>query len=199
MKKLKNSLLAFIFIIGNVLAVSTGDTAPEFSLIDENGKKVSLSQFKGKHVVLEWLNHGCPFVKKHYKSGNMQNLQKEYTKKDVVWLSVISSAPGKQGHRNPAEAKKEKVEMKSLANHVLIDESGAIGKAYGAQTTPHMYIVNPKGKLVYQGAIDDKPSTDVDDVKGAKNWVKLALDESLSGKVVKFAKTNAYGCSVKYK
>ncbi len=179
-------------------AVQTGSPAPDFSVMDSSGKTVKLSDYKGKTVVLEWLNHGCPFVKKHYESHNMQDLQKKYTGKGVVWLSVISSAPGKQGHGDGAKVEEERKKLHANPTAILLDEKGVMGKAYGAETTPHMFVISKDGKLVYQGAIDDKPSTEKEDVKVAKNYVSAALDSTLAGKPVAVAQTKAYGCSVKY-
>lgn len=184
--------------MGSVLAVESGKLAPDFTLPSSGGKKVSLSDFKGKTVVLEWLNHGCPFVRKHYDSGNIPNLQKEFTGKGIVWLSVISSAPGKQGHSTPEQAEKEKKKYGSSATAILLDEKGEVGRMYGAKTTPHMYVIDPKGVLVYQGAIDDKPTTDEEDLKTATNYVRDALASVAQGKQVKVAQTKAYGCGVKY-
>jgi len=199
MKNIATTAFVFATIIGTVLAApQTGQPAPEFTLTDSNGKSHKLSDFKGKFVVLEWLNHGCPFVKKHYDGGNMQGLQKEYTGKDVVWLSIASSAPGKQGHMSPEETNKAKEEKGSAATAILIDEDGTVGKLYDAKVTPELYVINPEGTLVYMGAIDDKKSVDAADVAGAKNYVKQALDEALAGNPVSEPATEAYGCSVKY-
>ena len=178
---------------------SVGSPAPAFTLTDTNGKQRKLSDFKGKYVVLEWVNFGCPFVKKHYGSGNMQATQKKAVDKGAVWLSVCSSAEGKQGHMSAADWNEQIAERKLASTAVLIDESGAVGKSYGAKTTPHMYIINPDGVLIYKGAIDDKPTTSQDDIPGARNYVLAALDESMAGKAVSTASTRAYGCSVKYK
>jgi peroxiredoxin len=175
-----------------------GSPAPALTLIDTRGKQHNLADYKGKYVVLEWVNFGCPFVKKHYESGNMQATQKKAVDRGVVWLSVCSSADGKQGHMEAADWNNEIAARKMASTAVLIDESGQVGKAYGAKTTPHMYIVNPEGVLVYKGAIDDKPSTDQDDIPGARNYVLAALDESMAGKPVSTASTQSYGCSVKY-
>ncbi|HYC58049.1 MAG TPA: redoxin domain-containing protein [Thermoanaerobaculia bacterium] len=177
---------------------SVGSPAPAFTLIDTRGKQHNLADFKGKYVVLEWVNFGCPFVKKHYGSGNMQATQKKAVDRGVVWLSVCSSADGKQGHMAAAEWNNEIASRKMASTAVLIDESGQVGKTYGAKTTPHMYIVNPDGVLIYKGAIDDKPTTDQDDIPGARNHVLAALDESMAGKPVSTASTTPYGCSVKY-
>lgn len=176
-----------------------GQKAPEFTLLDTHGQKRSLSEFKGSFVVLEWINHGCPFVKKHYDSGNMQNLQGEYTPKGVVWLSICSSAEGKQGHFSTEEWNKITREKNASPTAVLLDAAGVVGKTYGAKTTPHMYVVDPKGLLLYKGAIDDKPSADPADTKTARNYVRAALEEALAGKPVSTPSTQSYGCSVKYK
>lgn len=178
--------------------VNTGETAPDFTLTDTNGKEQTLSSYKGKFVVLEWLNHDCPFVKKHYDSGNMQALQKEYTAKDVVWLSINSSAEGKEGYY-PADKANELTKEKGAApSAVLLDEKGKVGKLYGAKTTPHMFVIDPQGVLIYQGAIDSKASTDSEDIPTAKNYVKAALDEATAGKAVSESSIKSYGCSVKY-
>ena len=178
--------------------VENGKAAPNFTLKDSNGSDVSLSQFQGKHIVLEWLNHDCPFVMKHYNSGNMQNLQKTYTGKGVAWLSVMSSAPGNEGYYEAADVNRLNAEKKASPTAILQDPTGEVGKLYGAQTTPHMYVVDPKGVLIYQGAIDDIRSTNPDDVAKAKNYVSAALDEAMAGKPVSTPSTKSYGCSVKY-
>ncbi len=199
MKKNITSFLAVAALAAVAHAApEVGAPAPAFTLTDSNGQAHSLSDFQGKFVVLEWLNHGCPFVVKHYQSGNMQNLQKEYTGKDVVWLSIVSSAPGKQGHMSPEETNAAKAEKGSAATAVLLDEDGTVGKLYDAKVTPELFVINPEGNLVYAGAIDDKKSVDVADVEGAVNYVKQALDEALAGQAVSTPKTDAYGCSVKY-
>jgi peroxiredoxin len=159
---------------------------------------VSLSDFKGKVVVLEWTNYSCPFVVKHYGSGNMQKLQADAAAKGVVWLAICSSGPNQQGHAAPADALKACTERKSAATAYLIDESGATGRAYGAKRTPEMYVINADGILVYKGAIDDKKSVDPADIATAKNLVAAAIDETLAGKPVSTPETEAYGCSVKY-
>jgi peroxiredoxin len=199
MNNILKSTLALIIAAGTAVAApQVGQPAPEFTLTDSNGTSHNLSDFKGKFVVLEWLNHGCPFVQKHYDGGNMQGLQKEYTGKDVVWLSIVSSAPGKQGHMSPEETNKTKEEKGSAATAILIDEDGTVGKLYDAKVTPELYVINPEGVLVYMGAIDDKKSVDAADVAGAKNYVKQALDEAMAGQPVSEPSTTAYGCSVKY-
>jgi peroxiredoxin len=173
--------------------------APEFTLTDSNGKQHSLSDFHGKFVVLEWVNYDCPFVRKHYGSRNMQRLQRAYTEKDVVWLSICSSAPGKQGYFEPDELQARIIEEDAVPTAYLIDADGAVGKLYEARTTPHMFVISPKGILLYAGAIDDIASTDVDDVPKATNYVRTALDAALAGKPVTTTSTKSYGCSVKYK
>jgi peroxiredoxin len=175
-----------------------GAPAPAFGLSDQDGKPRSLSDYKDKVVVLEWLNYDCPFVRKHYNSRNMQGLQKEYTGKGVVWLSIISSAKGKQGNYPPEEVRKKNEERGGQATAILLDGDGKVGKLYGAKSTPTMVVIDQKGVLQYEGAIDDKPSTDVEDVPGARNYVREALDAVLAGKPVKTARTKSYGCSVKY-
>ncbi len=176
-----------------------GKPAPAFSAKDVDGRTRSLAEFKGKYVVLEWTNAGCPFVKKHYGSGNMQALQKESVGKGAVWLSLCSSAGGKEGSMSPAEWKDYLKEKGSGATDTLLDPDGSIGKAYAAKTTPHMFIVDPAGVLIYKGAIDDKPTTDAEDIKGAKNYVRQALTEAMAGKPVSEPETRSYGCSIKYK
>jgi len=199
MNIITKSTIALLVAAATALAApQVGQPAPEFTLTDSNGKSHKLSDFKGKFVVLEWLNHGCPFVIKHYESGNMQKLQKEYTGKDVVWLSIVSSAPGKQGHMSPEETNKTKADKGSAATAVLRDEDGTVGKLYDAEVTPELYVVDPEGTLIYMGAIDDVKSTDTADVAGAKNYVKQALDEAMAGKPVSEPSTSAYGCGIKY-
>lgn len=179
-------------------APTVGGPAPDFSVADTQGKPRTLSEFKGKRVVLEWHNQGCPYVVKHYSSGNMQRVQKRLTGDGVVWLTVISSAPGKQGHVSPAAADAYVKEQQAAPSAVLLDADGNVGRLYGAKTTPHMFLVDEKGVLVYAGAIDDKPTTDGDDVAGAKSHVLAAYDEVKAGKPVSTPSTAPYGCSVKY-
>jgi peroxiredoxin len=181
-----------------IASVAIDQPAPDFTLKDIDGKDVKLSQFKGKYVVLEWVNYDCPFVHKHYSTGNMQKLQANFTKKDVVWLSICSSAPGKQGHFPIADLKKRMVAEKAVPTDYLVDENGAIGGLYQAKTTPHMFVVDPKGILRYAGAIDDTPSTKAADVTTATNYVSSALDALLAGKSVAMKSSTPYGCSVKY-
>jgi peroxiredoxin len=175
-----------------------GNPAPAFSLTDSNGRGVSLAEFKGKTVVLEWTNHECPYVGKHYRGNNMQALQKKWTAQGVVWLSVISSAPGKEGYVSGAEANKLTVDRGAAPSAVLLDPTGKVGHAYGARATPHMYVINADGALVYAGGIDDQPSARLEDLKIAKNFVDNALNEISQGKPVSVSASRAYGCSVKY-
>jgi peroxiredoxin len=175
-----------------------GQPAPDFTLTDTMGQSHMLSALKGKFVVLEWSNYDCPFVKKHYGTGNMQKLQKTYTEKDVVWLTINSSAPGKQGNYPPEKWNEMIKEKGSAATAVLLDPDGTIGRLYGAKTTPHMFVINPEGVLIYKGAIDDQPSFKPETVTGAKNYVAAALDAAMAGKPVETPSTQSYGCSVKY-
>jgi peroxiredoxin len=175
-----------------------GSAAPDFSATDSKGKTHSLSQYKGKYVVLEWFNPECPFVKKHYGSSNMQKLQEEFTSKGVVWLSVDSSAPGKEGNLTPDQAEKNMSEWKTKSTALLLDQDGKVGQAYGAKNTPHMFVINPEGKVVYEGAIDSKATPNPSDIPSSTNYVKVALDASLAGKPVPTAQTKPYGCSIKY-
>ena len=180
-------------------ATTVGQPAPDFSLTDVNGKAVKLSEFKGKTVVLEWTNPGCPFVQKHYNTSNMQALQKDATTKGVVWLSINSTEKNHSDYLAPARLNaKINGEWKGASSYLLMDESGKVGQAYTAKTTPHMYVIDPSGKLVYAGGIDDKRSANPADVKIAKNFVRAALDETLAGKPVSVATATPYGCSVKY-
>jgi peroxiredoxin len=176
-----------------------GSSAPEFSLPDAKGKTHSLSEFKGKYVVLEWFNPECPFVKKHYGSGNMQKLQQEFTNKGVVWLTIDSNAPGLEGNLTPEQASNTVTSWKTHQTALLLDSDGKVGRAYGAKNTPHMFVINPEGKIVYEGAIDSKATPNPSDIANSTNYVKVALDESMSGKTVSNPNTKPYGCSVKYK
>jgi peroxiredoxin len=190
------------FIATTLLAVDSppvGSAAPDFSVADSKGKTHSLSQYKGKHVVLEWFNPDCPFVKKHYGGGNMQKLQEQYTGKGVIWLTIDSNAPGFEGNLTPEQAEKKMNEWKTHQTALLLDPEGKAGRAYGAKNTPHMFVINPEGKVIYEGAIDSKASPNPADIPSSTNYVKVALDESLSGKPVTTANTKPYGCSIKYK
>lgn len=193
------SIIAFnLALTVSALAVVPGSAAPDFKGTDSNGTQQTLSQYKGKYVVLEWANQGCPFEQKHYLSGNMESLQKKWTDKGVVWLSVISSAPGQQGYVSPAEENDYLKKMKAAPTAAILDPSGTIGRLYGAKTTPHMFVIDPTGKLIYQGAIDDKPSPDPNTLKGARNYLEEALTSAMAGKPVPTTSTRSYGCSVKY-
>jgi peroxiredoxin len=176
-----------------------GSAAPDFSAPDTNGKTHSLSQYKGKYVVLEWFNPECPFVKKHYGSDNMQKLQQEYTGKGVVWLTIDSNAPGSEGSLSADAASKVMNGWKTRQTALLLDPEGKAGRAYGAKNTPNMVVINPEGKIVYEGAIDSKATPNPADIPSSTNYVKVALDESLEGKPVTTSTTKPYGCSVKYK
>ena len=179
-------------------APKVGAPAPKFSLPAADGKTRSLGDFKGKFVVLEWFNPGCPFVQKHYKSDNMQTLQKEFTGKGVTWLTVDSSAPGAEGYLTAEEAKKQMSEWKMSSTAFLLDPDGKVGHEYHATNTPHMFIVDPEGKLIYSGAIDSKASYDDTDIKSSTNYVRAALEEAMAGKPISNSQTKAYGCSIKY-
>lgn len=200
MKKL-TSILTLLFLLTVTpafAAVQVGTQAPDFSAEDADGNKVSLSDFAGKHVVLEWSNFDCPYVRKHYDGGNMQGLQKTYTGKDVVWLTILSSAPGKQGYLEGEELKTRVATEGSNATQVLRDPSGEVGHLYEATNTPHMYVITPGGELAYMGAIDSIKSGDKSDIEKAENYVSSALDELLAGKPVTTAFTTPYGCGIKY-
>jgi peroxiredoxin len=177
---------------------TTGEAAPDFTLTDSNGNAHTLSDFKGKHVVLEWTNYECPFVKKHYGSGNMQALQKKYTDQGVVWLTLCSSAKGKQGHYSPEDWNQKLTEAKSSPTAFLIDADGTVGRKYGAKVTPHMFVVNAEGTLIYQGAIDSIKSWKPEDIPQAENFVESALNASMKGEAVATSDTKPYGCGVKY-
>jgi peroxiredoxin len=178
---------------------AVGGAAPDISVTDSKGQTHTVSQYKGKTVVLEWFNPGCPFVVKHYGSGNMQKLQEEFTGKGVVWLTIDSSAPFRQGHLTPEQANAKMTEWKIKSSALLLDPEGKAGQTYGAKSTPHMFVISPEGKVIYQGAIDSKPSAKPEDIAGSTNYVKVALDESMAGKTVTTASTKPYGCTVKYK
>jgi peroxiredoxin len=199
MKRLVLGLAAALAVVtAPVLAATVGQAAPDFSAPDLAGKAVKLSDFRGKFVVLEWTNPECPYVRRHYDSGNMPLLQKELAAKGVVWLAVNSSSP-ESGEFTPPEGMTKWVAAKGAApTAVLIDKDGKVGRLYGARTTPHMYVIDPQGKLVYAGAIDDKRWANVEETKSAKNHVRAALGEAMAGKPVAVSATTPYGCSVKY-
>jgi len=198
MKTLLAVSAAFALAASVQAAPEIGKPAPDFTLKDLSGKDHKLSDLKGKTVVLEWVNYGCPFVKKHYDSKNMQNLQKAATSDGVVWLAICSSAPGKQGNETADTAKEKSKELGSNATAYLVDADGAVGKLYNAKTTPEMFVISKEGNVVYMGAIDDKPNPNPDTIKGATNYVEAALADVKAGKPVATPTTKSYGCSVKY-
>ena len=201
--KTKLLLSAFTCLASTALfaadSPAVGSAAPDFSVSDSKGKTQSVSQYKGKYVVLEWFNPECPFVKKHYGSGNMQKLQEEFTGKGVVWFTVDSSAPGTEGNLTPDQANAKIAEWKAHSTAFLVDPEGKAGRTYGAKNTPHMFVINPEGKIIYEGAIDSKASPNPADIASSTNYVKVALDEALAGKTVTTPSSRPYGCSVKYK
>jgi peroxiredoxin len=201
MKTLLSSVLSasvLFALSATAMAATVGQPAPAFTITDTAGKTVNLSDFKGKTVVLEWVNPDCPFVVKHYSSANMQGTQKEASSKGVVWLAVNSTARDHQDFKTPAAMAQWMQTQKAAATTTLMDPDGKVGKAYGARTTPHMYVVDAAGTLVYAGGIDNKPSANAADIPGATNYVKAALSEMAAGKPISNANTRPYGCSVKY-
>jgi len=201
MNRLLTTILAGALLFATAPAIAApviGETAPDFSATDIAGKPFKLSEHKGKVVVLEWTNNECPYVKKHYDSGNMQKVQKTATDAGVEWIVINSSAPGRQGNVTPEEAKKIADEAKSVYTAKILDESGTIGKSYDAKTTPHMFVIDKEGKLVYAGAIDSDPSPRPESVATATNYVLAALDDLGAGKPVAIPTSQAYGCAVKY-
>jgi peroxiredoxin len=185
-------------LCGSAWALKPGEQAPGFTGTDSNGKAETLAQYRGKFVVLEWTNRDCPYTQKHYKSGNMEGLQREWRGKGVVWLSVISSAPGQQGYATPAEENAYVEKLHADPTAVILDPSGKIGRLYDAKTTPDMFVIDPQGKLVYEGAIDDQPTPDPASLNGAHNYVSAALEEAMAGRPVATPVTRSYGCNVKY-
>jgi peroxiredoxin len=183
----------------NAAEVQVGKPAPGFTFTDIEGTTAKLSDFRGKYVVIEWFNHGCPFVGKHYKSDKMQNLQRTYTEAGVVWIAVNSTNDGTDNYRDAAMSVKEAEANGTSATYIVLDPSGKIGKLYGAKTTPHVFIVDPRGDVIYMGAADSINSTDTGDISKATNYIDLALSEALAGKPVTTPETKSYGCSVKYK
>jgi len=182
-----------------IAAAKVGDAAPGFSATASTGKTVRLADYRGKYVVLEWHNNGCPYVGKHYNSGNMQRLQKQWTAQGVVWFTILSSAPGKQGYVTASEENNYLTKMQAAPTAALLDPTGEIGHLYDAKTSPQMVVINPQGVVIYNGAIDDRPTTDLQDVPGATNYVSLALEQAMAGKPVQTPATRPYGCSVKYR
>lgn len=198
MKTLLHLFIAAVVLTPAIAAVDAGNPAPDFTLTDSQGKEHKLSDFKGKYVVLEWANPECPFVRKHYDSGNMQKLQKEYTGKGVVWLMIASSAEGKQGHFTAEKWNETLKQENASPTAVLLDADGQVGKLYGAKTSPHMFVINPEGNVVYAGAIDSIKSANKADIEKATNYVSAALDAAMAGKPVETASASPYGCSIKY-
>lgn len=198
MKAIIQTALAGTLALITAHAAEIGKPVPAFTAKNVKGQAISLADLKGKTVVLEWVNFGCPFVKKHYASGNLPELQKTYTGKGVVWLTINSSAKGKQGYMEPAKMAEEAAKLGNKASHFLVDADGAIGKAYDAKVTPHMFIIDKNGNLAYDGAIDSKPTTDAADIAAADKFFVNALDAVLAGKEAPNAKNKPYGCGVKY-
>jgi peroxiredoxin len=196
--RIATAALATLLTASTAFAVRPGEAAPDFQGTDSNGKTQTLAQYKGKWVVLEWANRGCPYEQKHYNSGNMESLQKEWTAKGVVWLSIISSAPGEQGYVTAAQENEYLKTMHAAPTAAILDPRGAIGHLYEAKTTPHMFVIDPSGKLIYDGAIDDQPTPDPASLKIAHNYLNEALNAAMAGKAVPVPVTRPYGCSVKY-
>jgi peroxiredoxin len=192
------ALAVVVFTSASSFAVKVGDPAPDFTGTDSNGKTQTLSEYKGKYVVLEWSNRDCPYTRKHYTSGNMQSLQKEWTAKGVIWLTILSSAPGHQGYVTASEENAQLAKVHATPTAAILDPTGAIGHEYDAKTTPNMFVIDPSGKLIYAGAIDDHPSDDAGDIKISKNYVSEALNQAMAGGTVTTSYTRPYGCSVKY-
>lgn len=197
-RNLLSSLLLAIAFAGLGYGQKVGGPAPEFEATDSNGRTHQLSEYRGKYLVLEWHNNGCPYTRKHYESGNMQRLQKEWTSRGVIWFTVISSAPGQQGYVTAQEENEYMKRMNAVPTAALLDPQGDVGRLYAAKTTPHMFIIDPDGVLIYDGAIDSKATTDKSDIATATNYVSQALDEAMAGKPVSTPTSRPYGCSVKY-
>lgn len=193
------ALAAALFPATVYSQAQVGAAAPDFTATDSRGHTEALSSFHGKYVVLEWHNQGCPYTRKHYASGNMQALQKEWTAKGVVWFTVISSAPGMQGYVTASEENAYLARMHADPTAVLLDPDGKIGHLYDAKTTPQMVVIDPQGKIVYDGAIDNRPTPDEADIRGADNYVNDALSAAMAGKPIEVSHTRPYGCSVKYR
>jgi peroxiredoxin len=201
----RSTLYSLFAVAGTCLApllmgaAKIGQPAPDFAATASDGKSYRLSDYRGKYVVLEWHNNGCPYVGKHYNSGNMQKLQKQWTGRGVVWFTIISSAPGRQGYVSAAEENQYLTKEQATPTAALLDPTGEVGHLYDAKTSPQMVVINPQGVMIYDGAIDDKPTTDLSDVPGATNYVNLALEQAMAGKQVETSTTRPYGCSVKYR
>jgi len=191
-------LVAAVLFTFSADAQKVGDPAPEFQATDSNGQVHKLSEYRGKFVVLEWHNNGCPYTRKHYESGNMQRLQREWTSRGITWFTVISSAPGQQGYVTAQQENDYMKQMNAAPTAALLDSQGDLGRLYAAKTTPHMFIINPSGILIYDGAIDSKATADQADIASATNYVTQALEEAMAGKPVGTPTSRPYGCSVKY-
>ncbi len=201
MKHMILSLVIFSLTTFSGLAranISAGQMAPDFALTDINGKPQKLSAYKGKYVVLEWFNSECPFVQKHYESGNMQSLQKKFASKDVVWLTINSTNPNSSNYRDLARSREIAKSWKIHSAALMLDGDGKVGRMFGATATPHMWVIEPSGKVIFAGAIDDKATYRQEDVKTAKNFVASALEDGMAGRAVAVAAAPAYGCSIKY-
>ena len=192
------SLALATLLAGLCYAQKVGAPAPDFKATDSNGRMRQLSEYRGKYVVLEWHNNGCPFTRKHYESGNMQRLQKEWTSRGVIWFTAISSAVGQQGYVTAEQENEYLKRMNAVPTAALLDPQGDVGRLYAAKTSPHMFIINPEGVLIYDGAIDSKSTTDQSDIATATNYVSQALGEAMAGKAVSTPTSRPYGCSVKY-
>jgi len=190
--------LLVLALVAAAFAAAPRDPAPDFTLTDTRGRQHSLSQYRGQTVVLEWLNYECPYVRKHYEGGNMQALQSRYTDRGVVWLSIVSSAPGEQGHFSNAEMNRRTRVHGGHQTAVLMDPSGTVGRAYGARTTPQMVVITPGGEIAYNGAIDDRPSPNPSTLRGARSYISEAVDAVLASRTPAVTRTQPYGCSVKY-
>jgi peroxiredoxin len=195
------SAISFALLVlasASLFALKVGDPAPGFTGTDSNGKTQSLSEYKGKYVVLEWSNRDCPFTRKHYSRGNMQSLQKDWTAKGVIWLTILSSAPGQEGYVTASDENAQLARVHAMPTAAILDPHGTIGHEYEAKTTPNMFVIDPSGKLIYAGAIDDHPTPDASDIKASKNYVSEALTQAMAGGPVATSFTRPYGCSVKY-
>jgi alkyl hydroperoxide reductase subunit AhpC len=192
------TVLGLSIVLPVAWAVKVGEAAPEFTATASNGQTIRLADYRGKYVVLEWHNNGCPYVGKHYKSGNMQRLQRDWTSRGVTWFTILSSAPGKQGYVTASQENDYLAKMQASPTAAVLDPTGEIGHLYDAKTSPQMVVIDPKGIMIYSGAIDDKPTTDLQDVATATNYVSQALQEAMAGKQVQTPSTRPYGCSVKY-
>jgi hypothetical protein len=196
--KLLCNLAVLVVLASLCYSQKVSQAAPDFKATDSNGQMHELSEYRGKYVVLEWHNNGCPYTRKHYESGNMQRLQKDWTSRGVIWFTVISSAPGQQGYVTAQQENEYMKRMNAVPTAALLDPQGDIGRLYAAKTTPHMFVINPDGVLIYDGAIDSKATTDQSDIATATNYVSQALEESIAGKPVSSPTSRPYGCSVKY-